>query len=341
VPLHLGILGTGLIGASLGQGVRQAGGRVLGWDPSPAAAQIALDVGALDAIAADEASVWESDLDLIALAGPPSAVREAARLLDVDTLTIDVAGVKGPICAAVPEGRRFIGTHPMAGRETSGPAAASPALFRGAAWVICPQNAAADDIRRVETLITSLGARPVSMTPAEHDEAVAMVSHLPQLLAAALVTEATDHTAALDLAAGSFRDLTRVAASDPLAWVELLRANAPALRSVVADLGVHLSRVVTALDADGDELLEYLTAAQSSRRELAPPVVAVRVALADEPGEIARVGRALEASAVDLRDLQLRHAPHGGGGLLTLSVRPGEVEPLRSALESRGLILAN
>jgi prephenate dehydrogenase len=229
----------------------------------------------------------------------------------------------------------------MAGRETSGPAAASSALFRGAAWVICRQGAVAEDVRTVEHLITSLGARPVAMTPAEHDEAVAMVSHLPQLLAAALVTEASDHTSALDLAAGSFRDLTRVAASDPGAWAELLRANAPALRSVVAELGVHLSRVVGALDDEADELLDYLTAAQTSRRQLAPPVVAVRVALADEPGEIARVGRALESSAVDLRDLQLRHAPHGGGGLLTLSVRPGEAEPLRSALESQGLLLAN
>ena len=132
-----------------------------------------------------------------------------------------------------------------------------------------------------------------------------------------------------------------MAASDPAAWVELLQANAAALREVVADLGVHLTKVVAALEGDGNDLLDYLSAAQASRRALAPPVVAVRVALADEPGEIARVGRALEISAVDLRDLQLRHGPHGGGGLLTLSVRPGEVEPLRNALESSGLMLAD
>jgi prephenate dehydrogenase len=179
------------------------------------------------------------------------------------------------------------------------------------------------------------------MTPAEHDEAVAMVSHLPQLLAATLVTEATDHTSALELAAGSFRDLTRVAASDPAAWVELLRANAPALQAVLADLGVRLAAVAATLDHQGDELFDYLAAAQAARRDLAPLVVAVRVALADEPGEIARVGRALEISGVDLRDLQLRHAPHGGGGLLKLSVRPGDVEPLREVLISQGLLLAN
>jgi prephenate dehydrogenase len=341
MPLRIGILGTGLIGASLGLGARRAGDHVLGWDPSPLATEVATDVGALDAVAPDEAAVFGTDLDLVVLAGPPRAVFDTVRGLSSDVLTIDVAGVKGPICSAVPPGSRFVGTHPMAGRETSGAGAASAALFRGAAWVICPQDAADGDVATVEAFVTSLGARPIRMTPEEHDEAVAMVSHLPQLLAATLITEATDHTSALDLTAGSFRDLTRVAASDPAAWVELLQANAAALREVVADLGVHLTKVVAALEGDGNDLLDYLSAAQASRRALAPPVVAVRVALADEPGEIARVGRALEISAVDLRDLQLRHGPQGGGGLLTLSVRPGEVEPLRNALESSGLMLAN
>lgn len=341
MSLLVGIVGTGLIGASIGLGVRQNGGTVLGWDRDVAAGELAKAVGALDDIAPDYAAVVAAKPDLLVLAAPPSAVAEMVRRLERTVLTIDVAGVKVPVCAAVPTGARFVGTHPMAGREMAGAGAASPALFRGAAWVICPVDAAAADVAAVESFVTDLGARPVVMTPAEHDEAVAMVSHLPQLLAATLLTEAAEHTTALDLAAGSFRDLTRVAASDPGTWVELLRANAPALARVVRDLGEQLDRVTAALDAEPDELLGYLSAAQQARRALAPPVVAVRVALADEPGEIARVGRALEESAVDLRDLQLRHGPAGGGGLLTLSVRPGEAEPLRNSLLAQGLLLAN
>lgn len=341
MSLFVGIVGTGLIGASIGLGVRQNGGTVLGWDPDAAAGELAKEVGALDAIAADDGAVAAARPDLLVLAAPPSAVAEMVQRLDGTVLTIDIAGVKAPICAAVPGEARFVGTHPMAGREMSGAGAATPALFRGAAWVICPMDAVAADVAAVESFVTDLGARPVFMTPAEHDEAVAMVSHLPQLLAATLLTEAAAHTTALDLAAGSFRDLTRVAASDPGTWVELLRANAPSLSRVVADLRTELAKVTAVLDAESDELLSYLSAAQESRRRLAPPVVAVRVALADEPGEIARVGRALEDSAVDLRDLQLRHGPAGGGGLLTLSVRPGEAEPLRNSLVAQGLLLAN
>jgi prephenate dehydrogenase len=260
--------------------------------------------------------------------------------IETDLLVMDVAGVKGSI-VDVARPPRFVGTHPMAGRERSGPRAASPALFRGAAWVVVTDGAAAADLDLVEEIVSIMGARPIRMTAHEHDEAVSMISHLPQLLAATLVTEAADRTNAMKLAAGSFRDLTRVAASDPSVWTELLLANRQPVIGALTDLRERLSSLSSALESgDAGGLHALLDRAQSVRRGLTPPVVAVRVALADEPGELARVGRALERSGVDVRDLQLRHAPYGGGGVLRLSVRHEEAETLRSAVQAEGLLLA-
>lgn len=253
---------------------------------------------------------------------------------------IDVAGVKEPIVAAA-DGLRFVGTHPMAGRERSGPRAASPALFRGAAWVVVTDGAADGDLELVEGIIATTGARPIRMTAKEHDEAVAMISHLPQLLAATLVTEADDRTNAMRLAAGSFRDLTRVAASDPEVWTQLLLANRGPVTGVLQDLRERLAALLVALEEENEgAVLDLLARAREVRRSLAPPVVAVRVALADQPGELARVGRALERSGVDVRDLQLRHAPYGGGGVLNLAVRHEEAATLREAVVAEGLLLA-
>jgi prephenate dehydrogenase len=332
------ILGTGLIGASMGQGLRAAGWHIAAWDPDPAVLSEAKALGAVDLELGHGETVPAEDL--LVLAGPPSAVLESVTELDTDILTIDVAGVKAPVVAAnrLPH---FVATHPMAGREMSGPAAASPALFRGAAWVVVTDGADSTDLDRVEDVVRLLGGRPIRMTAQEHDVAVAAISHLPQVLASTLIDEAAAETRALDLAAGSFRDLTRVAASDPDVWAELLTINREAVRAAIAGIAGRLTEFSEALrERDAAHVRAALDRARTLRRSLAPPVVAVRVALADLPGEIAKVGRALETSGVDVRDLQLRHAPYGGGGVLTLSVRPGDEAPLRDALVSMGLVLA-
>jgi prephenate dehydrogenase len=140
-----------------------------------------------------------------------------------------------------------------------------------------------------------------------------------------------------ELAAGSFRDLTRVAASDPGFWPEVLIANRSNVAAAMDGLIGELEEVrASLLEMDENDVEARLGSAQLLRRELAPPIVSVRVLLQDKPGEIAAVGRALEESSVDVRDLQLRHAIHGGGGVLTLAVRPGEAEPLRAALAAEG-----
>lgn len=331
-----GIIGTGLVGGSIAAGLTAAGWDVVGYDADPDAIEIALERGLINVAADSIEEMLATTPDIVVVAAPPKATVEILSNLDTRLVVMDVAGVKTEVMAAAAHLSNFVGTHPMAGRETAGPKSASAALFRGANWVVingCPQH----PTDAVLALVGTLGANSVMMTAAHHDQAVAAISHLPQLLAAGLLNAAAGTPSALDLAAGSFRDLTRVAASQPLPWVEILKSNSAAVLTAVEALRDQLEAIEAAVLSNDDDLLVYLSKSRSTRRSLGAPVVAVRVSLADEPGEIARVGHALEVSHVDVRDLQMRHAPHGGGGVLTLSVRAGEEEALRHALSDVGL----
>lgn len=333
---RLAVIGTGLIGASVALALREQGWVAAGWDPSSEALTLARERGAIDHAAAtvEEAT---AGADLVLLAGPLHANLEILAGLVTDALVTDVTSVKAPLAEAAPPGLRFVGGHPMAGREHAGPGAASPGLFRGAPWVICDDGADPDDVGYLFEVVVSVGAYPVVMTADRHDQVVASVSHLPHLLAVSLVNTVTENPDASELVSGSFRDLTRVAATESSWWPEVLAANAKSVAASVDRLVAYLEDLRDrALQGDTHGLGERLELARSRRAGMAPPVARVSVALQDRPGEIARVGHALETSRVDVRDLQLRHAVHGGGGVLTLSVRPGEVETLRSALVGEG-----
>ncbi len=337
MPL-VGVIGTGLIGGSIAAGLTANGWDVVGYDPDRESLEVALE-RELIGIAVDSiAGILEAPPEIVIVAAPPKATIEILSNLDTSVVVMDVAAIKSVVHDSAEHLPGFVGTHPMAGREFSGPTAASPALFRGATWVVVEGSSIeATDV--VIEVIETLGANPLFMSAASHDEVVASISHLPQLLAASLLTSVSDIPDALDLAAGSFRDLTRVAASQPVPWVEILKSNEAAVLRAVERLRIQLDTVEAAIVADDDELLTYLSHSRETRRALGAPVAAVRVGLADEPGEIAKVGHALEASHVDVRDIQMRHAPYGGGGVLTLSVRAGEEEALRHALRHAGLIL--
>lgn len=331
------VLGTGLIGASVGAGLRNVGWHVSGWDPSPEILAAAAGVGAVDeALGAAEVD----GADLVVLAAPVTAIVETLRSLDTDALVTDVAGVKTSVVEAGRHLPHFVGSHPMAGRESSGPGAASPAMFRGASWILATDHASADDLDRLSEIVGSLGAVPVRMTAADHDAAVAAVSHVPQVVASALVNLVGGDPSALSLAAGGFRDLTRIALSEPTWWTDVLSENSRDVVALVRRLGASLEQWATDIEAgDRETVGESLHAARTTRRSLAPPVAAVRVLLEDSPGEIARVGKALADTSTDVRDLQLRHATRGGGGVLTLSVHPGQEQALAAALEDEGFRL--
>lgn len=325
------ISGTGLIGTSMALDLKRLGWETLGWDPDPEALAGAVRGGAVSAVETPNAVVLTPE-DLVVLAGPPSAVRETLPDLVTPALVMDVASVKAPI-VTLARTERFVGTHPMAGREITGPDAARTGLFRGATWVVVSDGANEPDLALVESIVDDLGARPVRMGAEEHDAAVARISHLPQIVAAALLDGAGEIDGAMDLAAGSFRDLTRVASSDPSIWMDILTTNRDEVVAAVERLRERLE----ALTISDDDLAQTLTEARRLRARLTPGLAIVRVALEDRPGEIATVGRALAETGIDVRDLQLRHAPYGGGGILTVSVRLGDEEAFRDALEAAGL----
>lgn len=331
------VIGIGLIGGSIASGLRGRGWTVVGHDAEEDHARRALSLGLVDRTTATIDEAVES-ADLVVVAAPPTATIEVIAGLRTDAVVFDVAGVKSAIIEASGHLPGFVGTHPMAGREVSGPDASSPALFHGATWVVI-EGAAEAPTSTVVGVVEALGARPVLMSAAAHDRAVARISHLPQLVASGLLGIAEDDAMALELAAGSFRDLTRVGASEPLGWVEILKSNDRAVIGAIESLRARLDAIEEAIGAPDDSLLTLLAAARDTRRALGSPLAQVRVALEDRPGELAKVGHALETSGIDIRDIQMRHAPHGGGGVLTLSVRPGEEGALHHALEGEGLLI--
>ena len=332
-----GVIGTGLVGGSIAAGLTTAGWDVVGYDADLDSLNVAAERGFIRVAVDSIDGVLDAKPGIVIVAAPPKATIEIVSNLASSSVTMDVAGIKTPVIEAASHLARFVGTHPMAGRESSGPRFASPALFRGANWVVV-DGAPDDATTRAVEVIRALGANPIFMSAADHDHAVAAISHLPQILAAGLLSTAAETPEALDLAAGSFRDLTRVAASQPIPCVEILKSNEVAVLEAIAGLRKQLDAVESAIRADDDDLLSYLSRSRDVRRALGAPVAAVRISLADEPGEIAKVGHALEESHVDVRDIQMRHAPYGGGGVLTISVRAGDQEALTHAIEDVGLL---
>lgn len=227
---------------------------------------------------------------------------------------------------------RFIGGHPMAGSERSGVAAADGTLFQGATWVLTPTPAS--DVRAFEELsafLRALGARVLAVDPILHDRLVAIASHLPQVLASTLMDEAADAAertgeAVLTVAAGGFRDATRVAGSDPDLWVGILAQN----RDAVLDaLDGFLSRLHTVRDqveaGDWDAVRSFLDRAREARerlpsKERAGRLVDLVIPVTDRPGVLAEVTTALGEAGVNIEDLAMRHASTTARGALLVAV---------------------
>ncbi len=327
------------MGASLGLALQTQGWTVLGWDPAPHALAEAERRGAINR-RHGSATAGLDEADLIVVAAPPAASTAILRDLETDTLITDIAGVKAPIIGAAAHLRHFVGGHPMTGGVGGGPAFASSTLFHGAMWILTTDHALASDVDALAEVIRSVGANPVTMSAADHDRIIARISHLPHILAAALVELAAGDENAISLAGGGFRDLTRVAASEPEWWTEVLTTNSKNVVEAVDELMASLGRWKLALEGSQETVVSAaLAAARQQRLELGERHLQVRVVLFDQPGEIARVGHALELSRADVRDFQLRHGEHGGGGILTISVAPVTAADLREALVDQGFTL--
>jgi prephenate dehydrogenase len=341
------VVGTGLIGGSIALGLRRRGWHVSGLDADAERTAEALDRGVIDAAGDD----LEAEIVFVAI--PATAVAAVAQ--DVlsdgarrnDVVVTDVSGVKTAIVAEA-DHARFIGGHPMAGSEQIGLRGADPDLFAGAVWVLTPT--AATDLAafdRLKGVVMSLGADLLVLSAPDHDRLVAVVSHVPHLVAATLMNAASagaeqDGTL-LRLAAGGFRDMTRVAAGSPLIWPDICAENAgaivDALDTFIGDLSSMRDHVA---GRDRAALLDTLESASAARRNLPARIARpdhlaeLRIPVADEPGVAAELFSLAADAGISVYDFEVAHSAEGPRGVIILVVEDTDAGALAAAFEAHG-----
>jgi prephenate dehydrogenase len=341
------VVGTGLIGGSIGLSLRQRGWHVAGLDADRDRLAEALRIGALDEAGDD------LDAEIVFVATPASAVAaEVGRILASpgrrsDAVVTDVSGVKSAIVAAA-DHPRFIGGHPMAGSEQVGLQGAAPDLFAGAVWVLTPTSVTdLNAFTRLQGVVAELDADLLVLTAEDHDRLVAVVSHVPHLVAATLMNAATvgaEHDRALlRLAAGGFRDMTRVAAGHPGIWPDICAENAgpivAALEALVHELTLMRDRVA---DHDRDALLGVLQSASLARRNLPARMIRpdnlseLRIPVPDRHGVLAEITSLAAEGDISIYDIEIAHSAEGPRGVLILVVDAAEADRLRDAIEAKG-----
>ena len=338
----IAIIGTGLVGASLGLafGRLEEVTEVVGYDRDGDQLDVALRREAV-ARAATSAQEAARDADIVILAVPVSAVAataaEVGPAMKPGAILTDVASVKASIVQSLEdgagEGVHVVGGHPMAGSHEAGAAHASGELFVGATYLLTPTaRTDADAYRRLHGLVAQIGARPLAVDPDHHDALVAVISHLPQLAATTLMNLAADrareeHAGLLLLAAGGFRDATRVAASEPTLWVDICAQNRDAIVGVLDDYRERIGalRSVVAV-GDMGSLEQMLGDARAARRALpgketaTGALVELHMPIPDRPGVLAEVTTTVGSVGVNIEDLGIVHAPEGGRGVLRLAI---------------------
>ena len=367
IPSPVRIVGSGLLGASLGLRLRQLGARVQLEDASPASAALARDLGAGDIATADSPAP-----QLVVVATPPDVSGDVVKAsLDrfPEAVVTDVASVKARIVGEVaghPGAERYAGSHPMAGRERSGAIAADADLFVGRPWVITPVGGLQEKsegggrpprgeeaVRAVQRLALAVGSLPVVMDAAAHDKAAAVVSHMPQLIASLVAGELRSAPAqALELAGQGLRDVTRIAHSDSRLWAAIIAGNAPAVAASLRGVAKNLDALIAALDGgEEDPFAPGVLAGVSSAIRRGNDGVAripgkhggaprryagVFVLVPDEPGRLGRLLTEVGQIGVNIEDLQLEHSLNQKVGRAMISVLPGQAMRLAVALERRG-----
>ncbi|MEG3629186.1 prephenate dehydrogenase [Streptomyces poriticola] len=354
------VIGTGLIGTSAALALTGRGVTVHLADHDPGQARTAAALGA----GTDETP--DGPVDLAIVAAPPAHV---ADVLD-DALRrglargyVDVASVKGgprrELQARGLDLSAYIGTHPMSGREKSGPLAATADLFEGRPWVLTPTRDTDTEVLNLALeLVSHCRAVPVVMDADAHDRAVALVSHMPHLVSS-LVAARLQHAeeAAVRLCGQGIRDVTRIAASDPGMWIDILSANPGPVADLLTDVGADLEETVRALraleSADGEKRREGTAGIEDVlRRGNAGQVrvpgkhgsaprsyETVAVLIDDQPGQLARIFADAGRAGINIEDVRIEHATGQQAGLVQLMVEPKAVTVLTEALRERGWAL--
>ena len=349
------IVGAGLIGTSIGLALKKIGVDVAIDDVSPANQRLAIDYGAGRKPAATDEPA------LIVVCVPPDVTARTV-LAELrafpNSVVTDVASVKNSILeelsAADAPLARYVGSHPMAGRERGGALAGRADLFFGRPWVICanPKSAASSTLL-VEQLVLDLGGVPSRLTAADHDRAVAMVSHLPQLVSSLLAAQLTRaEQSDLALSGQGLRDTTRIAASDAKLWMQILSGNTADVRDALQGFAEDLTRVIKSFDdleAPGalSDLGEVLLAGNrgvalipGKHGSAATNYAQVVVMIDDKPGQMAKLLTEIGEIGINLEDLKLEHSPGAEIGLVELFVLPEVESSLVAALTERGWRLA-
>ncbi len=336
------VLGLGLIGGSLALALKKNGFHVSGSDENIETSKSALDREIIGAIGVDPLA------EISFVATPVSSIPTQATIALAQTKGIvsDVGGVKASVVDSVRD-PRFIGGHPMAGSELAGLDGADESLFEGAVWVLTPSVESADaTFETLAKIITSLGAEVVVLDAQRHDRLVAVVSHLPHLTAATLMglahVTAEEHVAVLRLAAGGFRDMTRVASGQPQIWIDICRENRDAILDALDGMISGLTEMRRIVDKqENKELLQRLQTARSARANLPGrvhelmDVCEVRVPIPDRSGSAAEIFTLAADLGVNIANFEVSHSVEGDRGILVLIIDKASAEMFRGGLMAR------
>ncbi len=337
------VIGLGLMGGSVAKALRTLGWHVSGSDHDQTRGELGLKLGIIDHAGVDTTA------ELCVICTPVSTVAEIAHWWCTHTQAVvtDVGSVKARISAEV-QHRRFVGGHPMAGSELHGLEGSDAEMFHGAVWVLTPSAATSgESLALVHTVVAQLGAEVITIDPVEHDRIVAMISHVPHLTAGALMSlaahRAEDHSALLRMAAGGFRDMTRIAAGDSAIWPDICAENSSAIVDVLVSLIDELETLRALVATQSRSAIQArLEVAREARLNLpssvpAPEALAeVRIPVPDRPGVLAEITLLATQQAVNIYDIEIAHSSEGTSGVVIVVVDAAKVNRLRVNLTEAG-----